>query len=70
MPGGILLSAGPAQFAEFFPPRTEEDVTAAIGPYDPHPPTFAAGPELDDRLDQLETFLQSLPGAETASGVQ
>ena len=50
--GGIVLSAGPAQFAEFFPFLTEEEVTAAIGPYEPEGAPHLAGAELDARLDQ------------------
>ena len=61
--GGIVLSAGPAGFAEFFPPLTEEEATAAIGPYEPGGAPHLAGAELDARLDQLEAFLQSLPRA-------
>jgi hypothetical protein len=57
--GGIALSAGPAEFAEFFPPLTEDAATAALGPYEPEP--RLAGAELDARLDQIETFLATLP---------
>ena len=58
--GGIVLSAGPEGFAEFFPPLTEDEATAAIGPYE-HPAPHLAGAELDARLDQIETFLRKLP---------
>ena len=57
--GGIALSAGPAAFAEFFPPLTEDEATAALGPYEPEP--RLAGAELDTRLDQIEAFLTALP---------
>jgi len=62
--GGIVLSAGPAHFAEFFPPLTEEEATAAIGPYKRGGAPHLAGAELEARLDQLEAFLRSLPRAE------
>ena len=58
--GGIVLSAGPAEFAEFFPPLTEDEATAAIGPYSSES-LFLAGAELDARLDQIEAFLTALP---------
>ena len=57
--GGIALSAGPAEFAEFFPPLTEDEAKAAIGPYEPEP--HLAGADLDARLDQIEAFLKALP---------
>ena len=60
-PGGIVLSAGPAEFAEFFPPLTEEEATAAIGPYEHGRAPYRAGAELDARLDQIEAFLTALP---------
>ena len=59
--GGIVLSAGPAEFAEFFPPLTEEEAIAAIGPYEPGGAPHLVGTELDARLDQIEAFLRSLP---------
>ena len=62
--GGIVLSAGPVQFAEFFPPLSEEEATAALGPAEPGGAPHLSGAELDARLDQLEAFLQSLPRAE------
>ncbi len=62
--GRIVLSAGPAQFAEFFPPLTEEEATAAIGPYERRGAPYLAGAELEERLDRIETFLRSLPRAE------
>ena len=58
--GGIVLSAGPAGFAEFFPPLTEDEAMAAIGPYE-HPAPHLTGADLDARLDQIEAFLQTLP---------
>ena len=58
---GIVLHAGPAQFAEFFPPLTEEEATAAIGPQEPGRDGYRAGEELDSRLDQIEAFLKALP---------
>ena len=57
--GGIHMHAGPAQFAEFFPPLTEADATVALGPYDPR--AHFAGADLDARLDQIEAFLKALP---------
>ena len=60
-PGGIVLTAGPAQFAEFFPPLTEDEAKAAIGPYEPSRGPYRAGAELDARLDQIETLLTALP---------
>ncbi len=59
--GGIVLHAGPAQFAEFFPPLTEDEATAAIGPQEPNRARYQAGAELDARLDQIEMFLTTLP---------
>lgn len=59
--GGMVLSAGPAQFAEFFPPLTEEEATAAIGPYERGRAPHLSGADLAARLDQLEDFLRSLP---------
>lgn len=58
--GGIALSAGPAAFAEFFAPLTEDEVTAAIGAYEPEP-LYRDGDELNARLDQIEKFLTTLP---------
>ena len=58
--GGIVFSAGPVGFAEFFPPLTEAKATAAIGPYQ-HPAPHLVGPDLDARLDQIEAFLNTLP---------
>ena len=66
--GGIVLSAGPADFAKFFPRLTEEKATAAIGPYEPGSAPHLSGAELDARLDQLEAFLKSLPQAEDDAG--
>ncbi len=62
---GIHMHAGPAKFAEFFPPLTEDDATAAIGPYDPR--AHFTGADLDARLDQIEAFLQSLPRGDDAA---
>lgn len=56
--GGMVLSAGPAPFAEFFPPLTEDEARAAIGPSDG---VHLAGAALTARLDQLEAFLERLP---------
>lgn len=58
--GGVVLSAGPEAFAEFFPPLTEDEAMAAIGPYE-HPAPHLMGAELDARLDQIEAFLKTLP---------
>jgi len=57
---GIALSAGPAEFAKFFPPLTEAEATAAIGAYEPEP-LYRDGDELNARLDQIEAFLKTLP---------
>ncbi len=57
--GGIHMHAGPAKFAEFFPPLTEAEATSAIGPYDPR--AHFTGADLDARLDQIEAFLKTLP---------
>ena len=57
--GGIHMHAGPAKFAEFFPPLTEADATAAIGPFDPR--AHFVGEELEARLNQIEAFLKTLP---------
>ena len=62
--GGIHMHAGPAEFAEFFPPLTEADATAAIGPYDPG--AHFTGADLDARLDQIEAFLKTLPRPDPA----
>ena len=53
------MHAGPAQFAEFFPPLTEAEATTALGPYDPR--AHFTGADLDARLDQIEAFLKTLP---------
>ena len=58
--GGIVFSAGPDGFAEFFPPLTGDEAMAAIGPYE-HPAPHLVGADLDARLDQIEAFLQTLP---------
>ena len=55
---GMFLPASPEAFAEFFPPLTPDEVTAAIGPYLAHHPY--EGAELDARLDQIEEFLKTL----------
>ena len=62
---GIHMHAGPAKFAEFFPPLTEDDATAAIGPYDPR--AHFIGADLDARLDQIEAFLRTLPRGDDAA---
>lgn len=59
--GGIVLSAGPAAFAEFFPPLTEDEATAAIEPRGRGRSPHLAGAELNARLDQIEAFLKDLP---------
>ena len=59
--GAIYLHAGPVQFAEFFPPLTEEDATAAIGSFGSGRAAYRAGTELDACLDQIEAFLRALP---------
>ena len=64
--GGIAFNAGPQQFAEFFPPLTEDEATAAIGPYE-HPAPHLVGADLDARLDQIEAFLRSLPRGDDAA---
>ncbi len=56
---GMFLPASPEAFAEFFPPLTPDEVTAAIGPYLAHHPY--EGADLDARLDQIEAFLNTLP---------
>ena len=58
--GCIYLHAGPAQFAEFFPPLTEEEATTAIGSLRSGA-AYRAGAELDACLDQIEAFLRALP---------
>ena len=63
--GGIVLSAGPDGFAEFFPPLTEDEAMVAIGPSE-HPAPHLAGAELDARLDQIEAFLKTLPRPDPA----
>ena len=68
--GGIVLHAGPAQFAEFFPPLTQEEATAAIGPQEPGRAGYRGGEELDARLDQIETFLRALPRASDEGGIR
>ena len=63
--GGIRIYTGPPQFAEFFPPLTEEEVTKALGPDSDG--GFLTGSALDARLDRIETFLkEKLPRAEIA----
>ena len=64
--GGIVFSAGPEGFAEFFPPLTEDEAMVAIGPYE-HPAPHLAGAELDARLDQIEAFLKTLPPPDAES---
>ena len=66
--GGIVLSAGPAAFAEFFPPLTEHEASAAIGSPEPEGAPHLSGSDLEARLDQIETFLRSLsrPGNDVA----
>lgn len=59
--GSIVLHAGPAQFAEFFPPLMEEDAVAAIGSLKTGRAAYRAGDELDACLDQVEAFLGTLP---------
>ena len=62
---GMFLPASPEAFAEFFPPLTPDEVTAAIGPYLAHHPY--EGADLDARLDQIETFLrEKLPRPDPA----
>ena len=58
--GGVYLHAGPAQFAEFFPPLTEGEATAAIGSFESGA-AYQAGAELDACLDHIEAFLRALP---------
>lgn len=58
--GGIYLHAGPAQFAEFFPPLTEDEVAVAIGSFE-NGAVYPAGNELDACLDDIEGFLRTLP---------
>ncbi len=58
--GRIFLEANPAAIAEFLPPLTEEQATAAIGS---HADTrgYFEGADLDARLDQIEALLQTVP---------
>ena len=63
--GGIFIGVDPAVFARFFPSRTEEEVTAAIGLSDNW--RDFEGPELDTRLDQIEAFLKKLPRPDAES---
>ena len=53
--GGLRVWAGPEQFAEFFPHISKKDATAALGRYEDG--GFVAGKELDQRLEQIEQFL-------------
>ena len=63
--GGIWVSVGPGAFAEFFPPLTEEEATAAIGQYQ-SPGPHLTGANLDSYLDQIEAFLKALPRGDEA----
>lgn len=58
--GGIYLHAGPAQFAEFFPPLTEDEAAVAIGSFESGT-VYQAGTRLDACLDQIAAFLRALP---------
>ena len=58
--GGIYLHAGPAQFAEFFPPLAEDEASAAIGSFESGA-AYQAGAALDACLDQIAAFLRALP---------
>ena len=63
---GLHMHAGPDKFAEFFPPLTEAEAAAAIGPFDPK--AHFTGADLDARLDQIEAFLKTLPRADDGAG--
>ena len=52
--GSIGIEVGPKQFAEFFN-VSEDEATEALGPYGAG--EFLAGEALNERLDQIETFL-------------
>lgn len=57
---GMSVYTGPPQFAEFFPPLTEEEVAEALGPDGEG--GFLEGVELDARLERIEKFLtEKLP---------
>ncbi len=57
--GGIFIGVDPAVFARFFP-KTEEEVTAALGLSDNW--RDFTGADLDARLDQIQKFLsEKLP---------
>ena len=62
--GGMFSPRSPEVFAEFFPPRTEDEVTAAIGPIRPTDPS--SGADLDARLDQIEDVPETLPRPDPA----
>ena len=57
--GDIVLSASPEAFAEFFPPLTPDRVRQGIGL--PDEGQRLGGAELDAALDQIESFLETLP---------
>lgn len=54
--GGLAIWVGPKAFAEWFPHIDEEEATAAIGREDEG--GFLAGEALDQRLDQIQRFLE------------
>ncbi len=57
--GGIVISAGATDFAEFFPHLTEERAKAGLGAE--REGRHLSGAELDARLNQIEAFLKTLP---------
>ena len=62
--GELEIWLGPKAFAELFPHINEEEVTAALGKYEDG--GTLAGEELNERLDQIENFLQKhFPKPET-----
>ena len=57
---GMSIYTGPPQFAEFFPPITEDEAAEALGPDGEG--GFLEGAELDARLERIEQFLtEKLP---------
>ena len=64
--GGIVLSAGATEFAEFFPRLTEEQAKAGISA--DRGGRHLSGAELDARLDQIEAFLRTLPRPDADGG--
>lgn len=59
---GLTVGVSPDKFAQFYPKFTEDDVTRAIDPEQDGVPLSGVG--LDERLDQIEAFLETLPRAD------